>query len=95
MPASPIHRTMVADTELVLPLSQNSGTIQIVVVANPAVIYFNTRNVAVPAVASNQDGNWVIPATLASVEVEDETAGANSIVRLRSAGTPTIMVTGR
>ncbi|WP_250029794.1 hypothetical protein [Paractinoplanes maris] len=86
---------MVADTELVLPLSQNSGTIQIVVVANPAVIYFNTRNVAVPAVASNQDGNWVIPATLASVEVEDETAGANSIVRLRSAGTPTIMVTGR
>lgn len=95
MPATPLHRTLVADTELVLPLSQNSGTIEIVVVANPAVTYFNTKNVAVPAVASNQDGNRVIPAVLCAVECEDETLGANSIVRLRSAGTPTIMVTGR
>ena len=94
MPATPQHFTLVADTEKVFTLDQNCGTVRIVVVANPAVIYFNTRNVAVPAVASSQDGQQVIPAVLAVVEVADETAGAVSVVRMRSAGTPTVMVTG-
>jgi hypothetical protein len=43
---------------------------------------------------ANQNGNHVIPAVLAAVEVADETSGATSVVRLRSAGTPTIMVSG-
>ncbi len=94
MPASPQHFTLTADTELVVTLNRNCGLIRIVVVANPAVIYFNTKNVAVPAVASSQDGNQVIPAAVAVVEVPDETAGNESIVRMRSAGTPTVMVTG-
>jgi hypothetical protein len=92
--ASPQHFTLVADTEKVFTLDQNCGTIRIVVVANPAVIYFNTKNVAVPAVASSQDGHQVIPPVLSVVEVPDETAGTVSIVRVRSAGTPTICVTG-
>lgn len=94
MPASPQHATLVADTERVFTLNRNCGMIRIVVVANPAVIYFNTRNVAVPAVASSQDGQQVIPAAVAVVEVEDETPGNETVVRMRSAGTPTVMVTG-
>lgn len=94
MPASPQHFTLVADTEKVFTLDQNCATVRIVVYANPATIFFNTKNVAVPAVASSQDGHQVIPAALAVVEVPDETSGAVSIVRVRSAGTPTICVTG-
>jgi hypothetical protein len=94
MPANPVHATLQADVERVITLDQNCGMIRIVVYANPATIFFNTENIAVPAVASSQDGQQVIPATLAVVEVADETSGAVSIVRLRSAGTPTVMVTG-
>lgn len=94
MQADPQHFTLLADTEKIFTLSQNCGTIRIVVYADPATIFFNTENIAVPAVASSQDGQQVIPAALAAVEVTDETSGAVSIVRLRSAGTPTVMVTG-
>lgn len=94
MAARPQHFTLVADTEKVFTLNQNCEMIRIVVVANPAVIYFNTRNVAVPAVAASQDGQQVIPGAIAVVEVPDDTAGGVSIVRVRSAGTPTVMVTG-
>lgn len=93
MAASPQHFTLTADTEQVVTLNQNCSTVRIVVYANPATIYFNTRDVAVPAVASSQDGQHVIPATLAAVEVFAETAAGNK-VRLRSPGTPTVMVTG-
>jgi L-cysteine desulfidase len=94
MAVAPQHFTLVADTEKVFTLDQNCAKIRIVVYANPATIFFNTRNAAIPAVSSSQDGNQVIPATLAVVEVDDETSGATSTVRLRSAGTPTVMVTG-
>lgn len=94
MSVTPQHFTLVADTEKVFTLDRNCGTVRIVVVANPAVIYFNTKNTACPAVASSQDGQQVIPAVIAVVEVADETSGADSIVRMRSAGTPTVMVTG-
>jgi hypothetical protein len=92
--ADPQHFTLVADTEKVFTLSQNCGMIRIVVYANPATIFFNTENLAVPAVAASQDGQQVIPAALSVVEVIDETAGAVSVVRMRSSGTPTVMVTG-
>lgn len=94
MVATPQHFTLAADVEKIFTLDQNCGTIRIVMYAGPATVFFNTRNVAVPAVASSQDGQQVIPATLAVVEVADETAGAVSVVRLRSPGTPTVMVTG-
>jgi hypothetical protein len=94
VPATPQHFTLQADVEKVFTLNSNCGLVRIVVVSNPAVIYFNTKNVAVPAVASSQDGNQVIPAVTAVVDVPDETSGIESIVRMRSAGTPTVMVTG-
>ncbi len=94
MAATSQHFTLTADTERVVTLNRNCGMIRIVVVSNPAVIYFNTSNTAIPAVASNQDGNQVIPAVTAVVEYPDETSGIESVVRLRSAGTPTVMVTG-
>jgi hypothetical protein len=94
MAATPQHFTLVADTEKIFTLDQNCANIRIVVVANPAVIYFNTKDTAIPAVASNQDGNQVIPGVLAVAEVADETSGNTSKVRMRSAGTPTVMVTG-
>jgi len=94
MPATPQHFTLAADTEKIFTLDRNCGMVRIVVVANPAVIYFNTKNTAVPAVASSQDGHQVIPAVITAVEVEDETSGTETIIRMRSAGTPTVMVTG-
>jgi hypothetical protein len=94
MAADPQHFTLTADTEKVFILARDYGRIRIVVVSNPAVIYVNTRNVAVPAVASSQDGNHVIPAVLAVAEFADETDLPASVVRVRSAGTPTIMVAG-
>lgn len=94
MPASPQHFTLSADVEKTFTLDQNCGTVRIVVYANPATVFFNTKNVAVPAVASSQDGNQVIPGVLSVVEVADESAGGVSVVRVRSAGTPTIAVSG-
>lgn len=94
MAATPQHFTLVADTEKTFTLDRNCGTIRVAVYANPATVFFNTRNVAVPAVASSQDGQQVIPAVLTVVDVDDETGGNSSIVRMRSAGTPTVMVTG-
>lgn len=94
MAATPQHFTLVADTERVVTLDQNCSMVRIVVYANPATIFFNTRNQPVPAVAAAQDGQQVIPAALAVVEVEDETSTLGTVVRLRSAGTPTVAVTG-
>lgn len=92
MAASPQHFTLVADTEQVVTFDENFATVRVVVVANPAVTYFNTKGVAVPAVASSQTGNEVIPAVIAVVDVPDRTLGTNSVVRIRSVGTPTIAV---
>lgn len=91
--ATPQHATLDADTEKVFSLDANCTMVRVVVYENPAKTFFNAKNVAVPAVASSQDGNHPIPAVLAVVEVPDQSAG-NSVVRVRSVGTPTVMVTG-
>lgn len=91
--ATPQHATLVADTERVFALDANCGTVRIVVYENPATIFVNTKNVPVPAIAASQDGNEVIPGVTAVVELVDQTPG-NSIVRVRSTGTPKVMVTG-
>lgn len=94
MAATPQNFTLVADTEKVFTLDRNCGMVRVVVYDSPAVIRFNTRNTAVPAMASAAGPNQIIPAVVCVVEVEDETSGADTIVRMRSAGTPTVMVTG-
>lgn len=92
--ANPVHRTLVADTELTVTLEGNYGAVEVALVSGAATTYFNTANVVVGPVAGAQDGNHVVTAALPVKTVQDATAGAASIVRLRSVGTPTVTVTG-
>lgn len=92
--ANPIHRTLSADTELVLPLEANYGEVEVVIVGNAATTYFNTSNTPIGPVAGDMDGNHVLTAALLGKQVQDRTGGASSTLRIRSAGTPTITVTG-
>lgn len=92
--ALPQHFTLSADIEKVFTLDGDYGAVRVIVYANPATVFFNCRNVAVGPVAGSQDGNHVIPNVLAVAEVADETGGTVSVVRMRSAGTPTVMVVG-
>ncbi len=92
--ANPQIFTLQADTEKVFTLDQNYGEVRVTVIANPAVIYFNTSDTAIGSVAGSMDGNEPLPAVLCSRVVRDQTAGAVSKVRVRSAGTPTIAVGG-
>lgn len=92
--ANPQHFTLVADTEKVFTLDGDYSEVRITVVANPAVIYFNTSDVAIGTVAGSMDGNDVIPAVICSRTVKDWTSGTATKVRVRSAGTPTISVLG-
>ncbi|HLL69012.1 MAG TPA: hypothetical protein VK453_25355 [Micromonosporaceae bacterium] len=92
--ANPQHFTLVADTEKVFTLDQNYGQVRITVLANPAIIYFNAADAAIGPVAGSMDGNEALPAVLCSRVVADRTSGTVSKVRVRSAGTPTISVSG-
>ena len=80
MPATPAHVSLQADTEARIVLDTNCGTVRIVVVANPAVIYFNAKDAPIPPVASDQTGNQAIPPVLAVADVQDETSGAVSVL---------------
>lgn len=92
--ANPQYWTLTADTEKIFTLDQNYGSVRITVIANPAVIYFNTSDTTIGAVAGSMDGNEAIPATLCSRVVTDQTSGTATKVHVRSAGTPTISVGG-
>ncbi len=92
--ANPVHRVLIADTELVLPLEANFGDVEVVIVANAATTYFNTSDTPIGPVAGDMDGNHVLTTTLLGKQVQDRTGGAVSKLRIRSAGTPTITVTG-
>lgn len=83
-----------ADVEQVLTLDDNYGQVEVTLIANPALTYFNTADTAIPAVAGNMDGNHALSSTLIAKVVADRTAGAASKVRIRSAGTPTVQVQG-
>ncbi len=76
-----------------MTLDANYGAVEVTLVANPATTYFNARGVAIGAVAGTQDGNHMLSATLLSKTVKDDTTG-NTIVHLRSSGTPTVQVAG-
>lgn len=90
------HVTLVADTESVLTFTQNGGQVRVTVVANPALIYVNAKDTAIPTAGGalgTLANNLAIPAVLCSRAFPDETAGALTKVRLRSLGTPTVSVT--
>ncbi len=92
--ANPQIFTLQADTEKVFTLDLNYGEVRVTVIANPAVIYFNTSDAPIGPVSGSMDGNEALPAALCSRVVRDQTSGAVSKVRVRSAGTPTICVGG-
>lgn len=95
--ANPQHVVLSSDTQQIITLDANYGQVEITVVANPAVIFFNVKDEAIGTVAGavdTMDGHQVGPAALWSKIVRDETSGTVSKVRLRSAGTPTVSVRG-
>lgn len=92
--ANPKYVTLVADTESVVTTDDNFGQIEVTIVANPALTYFNTKDAAIGPVAGSMDGNHALSSTLIAKVVRDETGGTASKVRIRSAGTPTVQVLG-
>lgn len=92
--ANPVFVTLVADTENVLTLDNNYGQVEVALISGAATTYFNTADVAIGAVAGNMNGNHALTTTLVAKTVQDQTGGAATKVRLRSAGTPTVQVLG-
>ncbi len=91
MAGSPQHATLVADTVATLTFDKNFARIEVLNVDGAAAIYFRSDGVA-PTVAGT--GCHVVPAAIGSVEVDDDTAGQVSVVKLISAGTPKVSVRG-
>ncbi len=92
--ANPKFVTLQADTDQPVTLDRNFDQVEVTLVANAATTYFNTGGVAIGTVVSPVDGNHVLNSTLISKVVDDITAGAESVVHLRSTGTPTVCVLG-
>ncbi|WP_431728586.1 hypothetical protein [Verrucosispora sp. TAA-831] len=89
MAASPQHVTLVANVERILTFDINAGRVEITNLDGVGEVYFTVDNTPVTVGA---DGCHVLPAAICSLELADGTSGANSIVRLRSAGTPRVSV---
>jgi hypothetical protein len=83
------HVTLVADTVATVNLATNAARIEVVNVDGVAAVYFTTDD-SVPTVAG--DNTHVLPAAIGAVEVPDETAGQDSVIKLISAGTPKVSV---
>jgi hypothetical protein len=92
--ANPKFAVLVADTDTTLTLDRNFDLVEVTLVSGAATTYFNTAGTAIGTVASPVDGNHVLTTTLLSKVVTDITAGAPSVVHLRSTGTPTVCVLG-
>ncbi len=102
MAAGPLHWTLSAATvktltlDLVDPKQGNLSfgdpvkpRVEVTNVDGAAAVYFTT-NGADPTVGG--DGCHVLPAAIGAVEVNDETPGATSVIKLISAGTPKVSV---
>lgn len=85
---------LVADVEQNVELDNNYGQIEVTLIANAANSWFNTAGTAVGPVSGSQDGNHYLGAALPVKVVADNTSGANSRLRIRSVGTPTVQVYG-
>ncbi len=90
--ASPRFVTLTADTDLPVDLGANFGAVEVTLIANPATTQFNATGTTI-ASSTLTDGNHVLTTTLLSKVVRDDTTG-NTIVHLRSSGTPTVCVAG-
>ncbi len=83
------HVTLVASTVSTVNVTSNAGRVEVVNVDGAAAVYF-TVDGSTPTVGGNDC--HVLPATISGVEVDDETSGTNSVVKLISAGTPKVAV---
>ena len=84
--------TLVADTDTTVTLDANYGAVEVTLIANAAVTVFNATGLAIPS-ATPADGVHTLSATLPAKVVPDLTTG-NTVVHLRSAGSPTVQVCG-
>lgn len=102
MAVGPLHATLVANTVTPLILDLPDPAPEILSTATPrkarvgvlsvnggAEIYFTT-NGDDPTVGG--DGCHVLPAVISALEVDDETPGPTSSIKLISAGTPKVSV---
>ncbi len=83
------HQTLVAATVATVNLTTNGSRIEVVNRSGTAEVYFTTDG-STPTVGGNDC--HVLPAAIGAVEVADDTAGANSVVKLISSGTPAVSV---
>lgn len=90
--ASPRIVTLVADTDTPVDTGSNFAAVEVALIANPATTQFNATGTAI-ASSTLTDGNHVLTASLPVKVVKDDTTG-NTIVHLRSSGTPTVSVAG-
>lgn len=90
---NPIYRVLVADTDTTVTLSDNYADVEVAIIANAAVVQFNTTGTAITS-STLTDGNHAVSSTLPAKIVRDETGGQATVVHLRSSGTPTVSVCG-
>jgi hypothetical protein len=102
MAAGPLHATLVANTVTTLTLdlpdpapetlstaTPKRARVGVLSVTGGTEVYFTTNGVT-PTVGG--DGCHVLPAVISALEVDDETAGPTSVIKLISAGTPKVSV---
>lgn len=101
MTAGPLHATLVANVVTTLSLDlpdppqeylsavPRHPRVEVLNLDGAAIVYFTTSGTA-PTVGGT--GSHVLPAAVCSVEVDDETAGTGSTVKLISSGTPVVSV---
>ncbi len=88
MAVSPQHVTLTATVEAVLTFDFNAGVVEVTNLDGAAEVYFTVDNTPVTVGAN---GCHVLPAAVCSMEVPDRTTG-NTVVRVRSIGTPRVSV---
>lgn len=92
MPSTKIV-TLAANTNTVVTLDGNYGAVEVALISGAATTLFNAAGVVVPG-STPVDGHHVLTAVLPAKIVADETSGTATVVNLRSAGTPTVSVSG-
>lgn len=91
MAASPQHATLVAGQVTTLTFDEDFRRVEVLNVDGAAAVYFRVGAAVPPTVGGA--GSDVLPAAIAAVEVDVHTSG-NTVVKLISAGTPTVSVRG-
>lgn len=90
--ANPVIKTLLADTDTLFDLGSNFGSVEVSLIANAAVTVFNSTGVVIGS-STPTDGNHTLTTTLPAKTVQDFTTG-NTVVHVRSSGTPTVQVYG-